>query len=90
MKFTHRIDQARCKGCDLCADVCPRKVLEPGSRINAKGHLPVFQARPEDCIHCALCCIMCPDVAIRIVDNETETSGIEPPINKDMASWQKS
>ena len=32
----------------------------------AKGYFPAFQARPEDCIHCALCCTMCPDVAITI------------------------
>jgi 2-oxoglutarate ferredoxin oxidoreductase subunit delta len=34
--------------------------------VNTKGYFPVYQARPEDCIHCAMCCTMCPDVAITI------------------------
>jgi 2-oxoglutarate ferredoxin oxidoreductase subunit delta len=46
-------------------------VLEITDKVNAKGHFPVFQARPEDCIFCTLCCIMCPDVAIRIVETQT-------------------
>jgi 2-oxoglutarate ferredoxin oxidoreductase subunit delta len=46
--------------------VCPKNVLEISEEINAKGYFPAYQARPEDCIHCALCATMCPDVAITI------------------------
>jgi len=66
MGFEHIIDSERCKGCGLCVDVCPKNVLSISDKVNPKGHFPVFQERPDDCIYCTLCCIMCPDVAITI------------------------
>lgn len=66
MSYQHEIDADRCKGCGLCVDVCPKDVLEMSNKVNAKGYFPACQARPEDCIFCALCCTMCPDVAIAI------------------------
>ncbi len=74
MAYKHIIDSERCKGCSLCVNVCPKNVLEITNKVNAKGHFPVFQARPEDCIKCTLCCIMCPDVAINIVETQEETA----------------
>jgi 2-oxoglutarate ferredoxin oxidoreductase subunit delta len=50
-------------------------VLEISQTVNAKGYFPVFQARPEDCILCALCCTMCPDLALSIVEVEISTAG---------------
>lgn len=66
MNYQHIIDGERCKGCGLCITVCPKKVLELSDKVNVKGYFPVLQARPEDCIFCSTCCIMCPDVAITI------------------------
>jgi 2-oxoglutarate ferredoxin oxidoreductase subunit delta len=66
MSYQHKIDAVRCKGCGLCVEVCPKKVLEISKKVNIKGYNPVYQARPEDCIKCSACCIMCPDVAISI------------------------
>jgi len=68
--YCYTIDEDRCKGCGLCVTVCPKKVLEISGKVNAKGYFPVYQARPEDCIHCTTCCIMCPDVAISITEEE--------------------
>jgi 2-oxoglutarate ferredoxin oxidoreductase subunit delta len=42
--------------------------LEISENVNARGYFPVYQARPEDCNFCALCCVMCPDVAIEIIE----------------------
>ncbi len=66
MAYEHYIDKDRCKGCGLCVTMCPKKVLEISTELNAKGYFPAYQARPEDCIFCAICCTMCPDVAIAI------------------------
>ncbi len=74
MAYKHIVESKRCKGCGLCVKFCPKNVLEISDKVNAKGHFPVFQARPEDCIKCSICCIMCPDVAITIVETENETA----------------
>ena len=74
MAHHHTIDENSCKGCGLCITVCPKNVLEISSEVNAKGYFPAFQACPEDCIHCTMCCVMCPDVAITIT--ETEDSNV--------------
>jgi 2-oxoglutarate ferredoxin oxidoreductase subunit delta len=76
MAYRHIIDNDRCKGCGLCVTICPKKVLEMSEEVNSMGYFPVHQARPDDCIFCTTCCIMCPDVAITItkVVEETEAS----------------
>jgi len=68
MAYKYFIDGDRCKGCGLCVSVCPKNVLEISSEVNTKGYFPAYQARPEDCIFCATCCRMCPDVAISITE----------------------
>lgn len=68
MTYQHIIDTDRCKGCGLCVEVCPKHVLEIAKEVNVKGYFPAYQARPEDCVFCTTCCIMCPDVAITIVE----------------------
>jgi 2-oxoglutarate ferredoxin oxidoreductase subunit delta len=70
MAYRYWIEEKLCKGCGLCVSVCPKNVLEISKSVNAKGYFPAFQARPEDCITCAVCCTMCPDVAITITEVE--------------------
>jgi len=74
MAYQHVIDSERCKGCGLCVSVCPKHVLELSKKVSARGYYPSFQARPDDCIYCTLCCIMCPDVAITIKEIAEETA----------------
>ena len=64
-KLTFKTD--KCKGCGLCVDVCPKKVLilSP-DKINAKGLHPVEAAKPDECIACAFCATMCPDCIITV------------------------
>jgi len=76
MAYKHYIDSDRCKGCGLCIAVCPKKVLEISGEVNSKGYFPAYQARPENCVFCSTCCIMCPDVGITITgtDDGSETA----------------
>ena len=61
------IDRERCKGCQFCIVVCPRKRLVVSESYNQKGYPPAEEAvDAEDCKGCALCAEMCPDVCIRV------------------------
>ena len=60
------IDAKRCKGCLLCVQVCPKKILEKGEKVNKRGIQCVIVKTPEDCIACGLCAVMCPDCAIEV------------------------
>ena len=70
MAYRHYIDLDKCKGCGLCVDVCPKKVLEISADVNEKGYFPAYQAHPENCVFCSTCCIMCPDTAISITETK--------------------
>lgn len=63
------IDEDLCKGCGLCIDACPKKILEPAKdKLNSKGYHPAHVIDGSKCIGCAACAIMCPDVAITVED----------------------
>ena len=47
-----------CKGCEICINYCPKKVLAK----NAAGKASVVH--PEACILCENCELLCPDFAI--------------------------
>ena len=60
------VDEARCKGCERCKEVCPQNVISMSKKLNEKGY---FFALPSDqprCLGCRLCAINCPDVAIEV------------------------
>ena len=65
---TIRIDEARCKGCELCALACPKAVIEMAADLlNAKGYRPAQLVDPDgQCTGCALCAVVCPDVCITV------------------------
>lgn len=54
----------RCKGCNICVDFCPKKVLE----LDKLGKIRV--ADEDACIYCGQCELRCPDFAIRVNKEE--------------------
>jgi 2-oxoglutarate ferredoxin oxidoreductase subunit delta len=62
------IDEALCKGCELCTTVCPKEVLRmAGDRFTPKGYHPAFLADPDGaCTGCAICTVICPEAAITV------------------------
>lgn len=61
------IDKELCKGCGLCASVCPKNILAVSqSESNGKGYFVVEELNPSECIGCAFCATMCPDCVIKV------------------------
>jgi len=61
------INKELCKGCELCVFYCPKKCLKLADEFNSAGHHPVILIKPEDCIYCGVCYIMCPDYVFSII-----------------------
>ena len=51
----------RCKGCELCVDVCPKHIVAIDEAvINRKGYHPAAVTDLSQCIACASCANICP------------------------------
>ncbi len=60
-------DTETCKGCGLCVDACPKKIIRLAKdKINSKGHSPAEITDQDACIACAFCATMCPDCVITV------------------------
>jgi len=60
-------EDAKCKGCLICADACPKDILELNKdKVNAKGYNPIICTDIEKCTACAICARICPDSVIRV------------------------
>lgn len=54
-----------CKGCAICVEFCPKKVLKmDGDKVEIDDI--------EKCIKCGLCELRCPDYAIYLGGNDYE------------------
>jgi 2-oxoglutarate ferredoxin oxidoreductase subunit delta len=59
---------------------CPKKVLELSDEFNAKGyHLPTVRAA-EQCVHCRLCEMLCPEFAIFVTLRDGEDTALETAV----------
>jgi 2-oxoglutarate ferredoxin oxidoreductase subunit delta len=61
------IIRERCKGCAFCVEYCPKDILELSDEFNSKGYHPPIVTAPEECVHCQLCELLCPEFSIYCV-----------------------
>lgn len=55
-----RVDEDECKGCGLCVEACPPKVLSLSKRLNHYGY-PTAMYAGADCTGCGICFMVCPE-----------------------------
>ena len=56
-----------CKGCGLCVNVCPKKIIAlDHDKLNKKGYHPAGVTDIASCIACASCAKICPDSIITV------------------------
>ena len=63
----HIIDARRCKSCGVCVEAGPKKALNIGRELNPSGY-EVVERDAEKCVLCNICGIVCPDVAVGVVE----------------------
>jgi 2-oxoglutarate ferredoxin oxidoreductase subunit delta len=60
------VNEAYCKGCELCAAACPQHVIAMSvDRITARGYHPA-ELVEDGCTGCAVCALVCPEAAITV------------------------
>ena len=63
--------EARCKGCQLCTTVCPKKLVGMADHFNALGYHPSeYVDQLGQCTGCMLCALICPEAAITVYRSE--------------------
>jgi 2-oxoglutarate ferredoxin oxidoreductase subunit delta len=67
---TVSIDVGRCKGCDLCVQACPPKVLEMSDEVNGMGYR--FPVLHDGCTGCTACQLVCPDYVFQVYRFDAE------------------
>lgn len=70
MKETDRgrvdLDSEECKGCGLCVEACPPKVLLLAPQLNRSGYHPAVYTG-EGCTGCGICFFACPEPGAIVV-----------------------
>lgn len=54
------VREEECKGCGLCIEACPPKVLALSPRINRSGYHPAAYSG-TGCTGCGICFYVCPE-----------------------------
>ena len=64
------IDVEACKGCDLCIDACPPRVLEMTvHEVNTRGYR--YPRLLAACTGCQACAQVCPDFVFQVYKYDT-------------------
>ena len=64
-------DGERCKACELCISVCPKKIVAlDKTKINKMGYHPAGVSDKGACTSCAMCAVICPHIVIRVENDK--------------------
>lgn len=55
-----RVDVNECKGCGLCIEACPPKVIHLSEQLNHYGYRTATYAG-DGCTGCGICFMVCPE-----------------------------
>jgi len=55
-----RVDASECKGCGLCIEACPPKVIRLDETLNPYGYRTAHYAG-AGCTGCGICFLVCPE-----------------------------
>lgn len=61
-----RLSAEECKGCGLCVEACPPKVLRLADGLNRSGYHPVCYLN-RGCTGCGICFYACPEPGAIVV-----------------------
>ena len=71
-----RVNAEECKGCGLCVEACPPKLIRMGERLNACGYRAAEYAG-AGCTGCGICFQVCPEPgAITVMRLITRGGGV--------------
>ncbi len=79
-----RVDVEECKGCGLCVEACPAKVIALSERLNHYGYRTAVYAG-AGCTGCGTCFMMCPEpgaiTVLKLVQHPVgEESGVDTAV----------
>lgn len=69
----------QCKGCGVCVEACPTKVIALSNEVNSKGYTYSFMQQPDACTGCTSCAQVCPDTVITVYRMKTDKTCSTPP-----------
>ncbi|MFP5236719.1 MAG: ferredoxin family protein [Acidobacteriota bacterium] len=76
-----RIDENECKGCGLCIQACPPKVISLSDRLNHFGYRTAVYAG-SGCTGCGICFLACPEpgaiTVLRLASSRAAQAGAGP------------
>jgi NAD-dependent dihydropyrimidine dehydrogenase PreA subunit len=73
-----RVDMDECKGCGLCIEACPPRVMAMSERLNHYGYRTATYAG-SGCTGCGICFLACPEpgaiTVSRLAHGTTDQTG---------------
>jgi NAD-dependent dihydropyrimidine dehydrogenase PreA subunit len=80
-----QVDENECKGCGLCVEACPPKVIDMSTKLNHYGYQTAIYAG-SGCTACGICFMVCPEpgaitvyraISMPAMTSEVSTAGKE-------------